>query len=119
MPKLQSRVDRWSLAIGHWALGIGHSLDIGIWTLVIFLSTMIVNAEESSVLHLTNGGFLPGELKSSEQPTVLRWQSTRFTQPFEFSLGGVTAVQYAIPPKLPKPTGGVLPRTCRWRCAFR
>ncbi|MBC7818657.1 MAG: TlpA family protein disulfide reductase, partial [Planctomycetaceae bacterium] len=63
------------------------------------------NADDSAVLHLTNGGFVPGVLKGSEQPSVMRWQSTRFTQPFEFSLGGVTAVQYMIPSKLPKPTG--------------
>lgn len=60
---------------------------------------------DDAVLHLTNGGFLPGELKGSDQPSVLRWQSSRFTRPFEFSLGGVTAVQYVVPSKLPKPVG--------------
>ena len=60
---------------------------------------------DEAVLHLTNGGFVPGELKGSEQPSVLRWQSSRCTQPFEFSLGGVNAVQYLVPSKLPKPTG--------------
>ncbi len=60
---------------------------------------------DEAVLYLTNGSFVPGELKGSEQPTALRWQASRFTQPLEFSLGGVTAVQYVIPSKLPKPTG--------------
>ncbi len=60
---------------------------------------------DDAVLHLTNGGFVPGELKGSDQPSVLRWQSSRFTRPFEFSLGGVTAVQYVVPSKLPKPVG--------------
>ena len=56
---------------------------------------------DEAVLYLTNGSFVPGELKGSEQPTALRWQASRFTQPLEFSLGGVTAVQYVIPSKLP------------------
>lgn len=60
---------------------------------------------EEAVLYLNNGGFIPGELKSSEQPSILRWRSPRFTQPLDFSLSGVTAVQYSIPSKLPKPTG--------------
>ncbi len=69
------------------------------------LSIATVYGEDSAVLHLTNGGFVPGELKGSEQPSVLRWQSGRFTRPFEFSMAGVSAVQYVVPSKLPKPTG--------------
>ncbi len=72
---------------------------------VILLTCVPVFGADEAVLHLTNGSFVPGELKNSEQPTVLRWQSTRFTQPFEFSLGSVAAVQYTIPSKLPKPAG--------------
>ena len=71
----------------------------------ILLACVPAVGEDDAVLHLINGGFVPGELKSSEQPTVLRWQSTRFTQPFEFSLSGVAAVQFVIPTTLPKPTG--------------
>lgn len=73
--------------------------------LVLLFLSPIPSFAADAVLHLTNGGFVPGELKSSEQPGVLRWQSSRFTSPFEFSVAGVSAVQYAIPPKLPKPTG--------------
>lgn len=69
------------------------------------LLTTPMNADDAAVLHLSDGGFVPGELKSSEQPSVVRWQSSRFTQAFEFSMSGVSAVQYAIPPKLPKPVG--------------
>jgi thiol-disulfide isomerase/thioredoxin len=71
-------------------------------------SLMLIAASsfaDDAVLHLTNGGFVPGVLKNSEQPSVLRWQSSWFTSPFEFSLAGVSAVQYAVPVKLPKPTG--------------
>ncbi|MFM9964749.1 MAG: TlpA family protein disulfide reductase [Planctomycetaceae bacterium] len=72
---------------------------------IAFGADAVPTDSSTSVLHLTNGGFIPGELKGSEQSTALRWQSSRFSQPFEFSLGGVTAVQYVIPSKLPKPTG--------------
>lgn len=73
-----------------------------IWAILTCLPTL---GADEAVLHLTNGGFVPGELQGSEQPSVLRWQSTQFTRPFEFSLGGVTAVQYVVPSKLPKPIG--------------
>ncbi|TXT37730.1 MAG: thiol-disulfide isomerase-like thioredoxin [Planctomycetota bacterium] len=73
--------------------------------LVILLAAIPVCGADDAVLHLTNGGFVPGELKGSEQPSVMRWQSSQFTRPFEFSMAGVSAVQYAVPSKLPKPTG--------------
>ncbi len=72
--------------------------------LIILLCVPAFGADEA-VLHLTNGGFVPGELKGSDQSSVMRWQSSRFTRPFEFSLAGVNAVQYVVPSKLPKPTG--------------
>src|SRR5262245_48009530 len=59
----------------------------------------------SSVLHLTNGGFVPGELRASEDSKVLRWNSAFFARPFEFPLSGVTTVQYAVPAPLPRPLG--------------
>lgn len=73
--------------------------------LTILLFCVPVVGADDATLYLTNGGFVPGELKGSEQPGVLRWQSSRFTQPFDFSLAGVTAVQYVVPSKLPKPVG--------------
>ena len=78
--------------------------SIALLTAILLACVSAVGADDA-VLHLTNGGFVPGELKSSEQPTVLRWQSTRFLRPFEFSLNGVAAVQFVIPSTLPKPTG--------------
>src|SRR5262245_20532800 len=59
----------------------------------------------SAVLHLTNGGFVPGELRGSEDPKALRWRSPFFAQPLDFPLGGVNAVQYAVPAPPPKPLG--------------
>ena len=74
-----------------------------VFALALCLATAF--GADSAILHLTNGGFVPGELKGSEQPGVVRWQSSRFIRPFEFSLASVAAAQYAIPAKLPKPTG--------------
>src|SRR5438552_3935315 len=59
----------------------------------------------SSVLHLTNGGFVPGELRASEDPKVLRWRSPFFAQPVEFPLSAVNAVHYAVPAQQAKPLG--------------
>lgn len=73
--------------------------------IAILLACVPAVGADDAVLYLTNGGFVPGELMSSKEPTVMRWQSKSFTQPFEFSLGGVAAVQFAIPSTLPKPIG--------------
>jgi thiol-disulfide isomerase/thioredoxin len=59
----------------------------------------------SSVLHLTNGGFVPGELIASSQPDLIRWQPTAFTAPFDFPLKAVTAVHFSVPAELPGPRG--------------
>lgn len=75
-----------------------------VFTLILLTCVPAFGADEA-VLHLTNGGYIPGEMIGSEKPSVLRWQSTRFTRPFEFSMAGVSTVQYAVPSKLPKPTG--------------
>jgi thiol-disulfide isomerase/thioredoxin len=72
---------------------------------LILLLCLPAFGADDAVLHLTNGGFVPGDLKGSDQPRVMRWQSSRFARPFEFSLAGVNAVQYVVPSKLPKPTG--------------
>src|SRR5260221_6123294 len=58
-----------------------------------------------SAVHLTNDDFLPGQLRGSEDPKVLRWHSPYFTKPFEFSLNAVNAVHYPVPAAQPKPTG--------------
>src|SRR5438132_12808919 len=57
----------------------------------------------SSVLHLTNGGSVPGELRASENPKVLRWRSPLFAQPLEFPLSAINAVHYAVPGPQAKP----------------
>src|SRR5438309_2046224 len=59
----------------------------------------------SSVLHLTNGDFVQGELRGSEDPKALRWRSPLFARPLEFPLSAVNAVHYAVPAQQPKPVG--------------
>jgi thiol-disulfide isomerase/thioredoxin len=57
------------------------------------------------VLHLSNGGFTPGELAPCSQPNVVRWQASAFVSPFEFSPSAITAVHFPIPGELPRPAG--------------
>src|SRR5271165_6922710 len=59
----------------------------------------------STVLHLTNGGYVPGELSPSSQPGLLRWQSNQFRAPFDFALTAVNAVHFPVLASLPEPTG--------------
>jgi thiol-disulfide isomerase/thioredoxin len=58
-----------------------------------------------AVLHLADGSFIPGELRGSDDPKVLRWRASAFARPFEFPLTGVNAVHYAAPALPPKPQG--------------
>ncbi len=58
-----------------------------------------------AVLHLAGDAFVAGELRSSHDPNVLRWQSPSFTQPFDFALGSVRGVHYPLPSESPKPAG--------------
>jgi thiol-disulfide isomerase/thioredoxin len=58
-----------------------------------------------AVLRLTNGGFVPGELRGSGEPNSLRWRSPVFVQPLEFPLSAVKGVHYTVPPEPAKPNG--------------
>ncbi len=49
-----------------------------------------------SVLYLTDGDRLAGRLMPSRQQNVLRWQGQAFTEPFDFALENISAVQFAI-----------------------
>ena len=59
----------------------------------------------ASVIHLTNGGFLPGALQDSEKPGLLRWKGDSFVNSFDFDLNIVNAVHKPAPSALPKPEG--------------
>src|SRR5437773_12434119 len=56
----------------------------------------------SSVLHITDGGSVAGELRGSDDPKVLRWRSPSFAQPLEFPFRAAKAVYYATPGPQPK-----------------
>jgi peroxiredoxin len=57
------------------------------------------------VLFLTNGGFAPGMLRDSAQPSTLSWQATPFVSPFTFELGAINALHYPAPAEQVKPSG--------------
>jgi peroxiredoxin len=57
------------------------------------------------VLHLTDGSFIPGELRESEDPKVLSWRSPFFAQTLKFPLNAVHLVYYPVGGPQPKPRG--------------
>jgi thiol-disulfide isomerase/thioredoxin len=77
----------------------------GISWLCLAAAATAADPAAHSVLHLTNGSFIPGESLASEDPKVLRWRSPYFVRPFEFPLGAIQAVHYAVPAQQPKPSG--------------
>ena len=46
-----------------------------------------------------------GSATPSSQPDLVRWQSHAFTAPFDFPLKAITAVHFAVPAELPRPSG--------------
>ncbi len=73
--------------------------------IALILCCAVASGKDKSVLHLTDGGFVLGELKQSSGPEVVRWQATAFTQPFEFARGAISAVHYPRAAESPKPVG--------------
>src|SRR5689334_20493814 len=74
----------------------------------LWLISSVAHAAEPSapaVLHLTNGGFVPGELTGSEEPNEVRWRSPVFVDPLTFPLSAVQAVRYTVPADAPPPAG--------------
>ncbi len=100
-------VKRWKPAPDFAALGISTLGCPVVAYLCICLGTVAIAADQpaGSVLHLTDKSYLSGQLRGSNDPNVLRWQSAFFTQPFEFPLSAVNTVHYALPKQQPKPTG--------------
>lgn len=80
-------------------------------TCAFLASTVAQSAEEpaqspsTSVLHLTSGGFVAGEVKNSAGAARLGWQSPLFTAPFDFDVNLVNAVHFPLPAQLPKAEG--------------
>ena len=64
-----------------------------------------VASSSNSILYLTNGDFVSGELKDAERPATLSWQSPAFKDRFDFAANEVNAVHFPLPQKLPRPAG--------------
>lgn len=64
-----------------------------------------VEPPAAGVLHLGNDSFVPGELRPSKEPAVLRWQSPLFARPIDFPLTAVNAAHYRLP-AAPAPAAG-------------
>ena len=58
-----------------------------------------------AILQLTNGDFLPGELRGSDDPTIVLWRSPAFARPFEFPIGTAKAIHFPTPADAPKASG--------------
>src|SRR5262245_23913926 len=60
---------------------------------------------QGSVLHLSNGGYVPGSLAESDRPGRLSWQGSAFASPFDFDIYNVNAVHCPVPANPPAPRG--------------
>ena len=78
---------------------------VGISWLCLAGTAAAADRGPNSVLHLTNGGFIPGQLQGSQDPKVLRWRSPFFAQPLEFPLSACNAVHFALAAPQPEPPG--------------
>ena len=73
-----------------------------------------------AVLHLTNGGYVPGELVPAERAgRCFAGKPTSFVAPFDFALAGVNAVHFPVPASLPGADGRLLLRAGGRRCPVR
>ena len=85
--------------------GIRALLTVFGFALAVVTSESVLIAAEAApsqpILHLSNDGFMPGQLLDSDQANILRWQSRLFTKPFEFPLDGVSTAQFPV--VLPRP----------------
>ncbi len=63
------------------------------------------DAKQRAIIHLANGDFAAGELSESENPSVIRWQTSIATKPFDFNLPAVGAVHFPMQKEVPKAAG--------------
>src|SRR5262249_43674203 len=60
-------------------------------------SEPVAAPREGPVLHLTNGGLVPGWVRDSDRVGVLRWQGASFIQPFAFAPGTAEWARFPAP----------------------
>ena len=111
------RQSRSNLSTGAPRTTIGHGIGLGVTAICLVALTAVEPARFAgaanspagpaarSVLHLTNDGFVTGDLCDSTGRTGIRWQSPAFTTPFEFSLSGINAVHFPVPARIPTASG--------------
>jgi thiol-disulfide isomerase/thioredoxin len=58
-----------------------------------------------AVLHLRNGGHVPGQIVSCDQPNAVRWKSDLFAAPFLFPVDLLNTINFPIPPEIARPPG--------------
>ncbi|MCA1685847.1 MAG: TlpA family protein disulfide reductase, partial [Planctomycetia bacterium] len=88
------------------------SPSLGPFRLVLAASVVLAGAAgraegppEGLVLHLRDGGSVPGEIVDSAKPGVLGWQAPAFVGPFEFAISAVSSVSSPARSDLPRPSG--------------
>src|SRR5262245_21857478 len=73
------------------------------WT---FLAAASAAEPPAAVLHLSNGDFVAGELRGSNDAILLGWRSPHFAKGLDFALTYVNNVQFPVPAgPPPKPQG--------------
>lgn len=79
-------------------------LGLRLWICLLCCAASLRAAERpQGVLQLTSGDTIPGLLLPASQPGSVRWQGADFTQPFEFPMTALQAVQFpaaAVTPRL-------------------
>src|SRR3954449_11582953 len=85
----------------------GLFLIIATWTMpqALRAGDEPVASPGDAVLHLKNGGYLPGSLMPAAEPGLIRWQCSSFAVPLAFGTGGVNAVHFPVPSSLPRHEG--------------
>ena len=68
------------------------SVFIGVHLWLNPFAALAAEPAPGSVLHLTNGGFVAGELRGSADAKLLQWHSPQFARPLEFPLAAVKGV---------------------------
>jgi thiol-disulfide isomerase/thioredoxin len=82
-----------------------HGFFLALFWLSLIPTATAAERPASFVLHLTNGDFVSGELRGSEDPTVLHWRSPRCGRPLEFPMLAVCSVHATATGPQPKPAG--------------
>jgi len=85
--------------IPRWSVG----LTSAVW-LCVAATASPADPPTRAVLHLVNESHVPGEVRGSDDPKVLRWRSPAFAEPLDFPLGAIRAVHYEAmaPPPAPR-----------------